>query len=193
MAIEKFSNVKVDNFEDYNAEIHRITIESIQIALLQMLETTSFEKISIKELVETAGVSRSAFYRNYRSKEEVVDSLIYDSLHRKFRQVSVEIEQENAEDETDFRERWITIIKEMFLENDAVYRLITSGACQGNDILRCMNRCFSEVFAKEQDDHEMLRYHYMIGGIYNILLHWLDSGRRIDPQRLAEAIMSFYE
>lgn len=193
MAIEKFASIKVENFEDYNAEIHRITVESIQIALLQLLEKKQYVDISIKELVETAGVSRSAFYRNYKSKEDVVESLIYDSLKRKFRQAVVAVESENNDTKQNLRDQWITVIKEMFLENDSVYRLITSGACQGNDILRCMNHCYTEVLVGSEDDAEIVRYIYMIGGIYNILLHWLDAGKTIDPQKIAEVIMSFYE
>lgn len=193
MAIEKFTNIKVDNFEDYNAEIHRITIESIQLALLQLLENQSYENISIKEIVAKAGVSRSAFYRNYKSKEEVVESLIYDSLNRKFSQVYEEIENEKQHGDANFKEQWITIIKEMFLENHVVYRLIQSKACQGNDILRCMNRCFSQTFDEMQDDYEWIRYTYMIGGIYNLLLSRLDSGREISFQKIAEVIMAFYE
>lgn len=193
MAIEKFSNIKVENFEDYNAEIHRVTIESIQIALLQLLETKKFTEISIKELVEKAGVSRSAFYRNYKSKEEVAESLIEDSLNRKFRQAYQEIESEKKSGEDNFRGQWITVIKEMFLENDAVYRLITSDACQGNEILRCMNRCVSEVFPEVQEEADRIRFVYIVGGIYNILLEWLDSGKKTSFEKIAEAILSFYK
>ena len=38
-------------------------------------------KISISELVKRAGVSRAAFYRNYDSKEEILESVFKRSVH----------------------------------------------------------------------------------------------------------------
>ena len=55
-----------------NNEANRITRESICTALLELMNTKSFDAISISELVRRAGVSRQSFYRNYRGKEEVV-------------------------------------------------------------------------------------------------------------------------
>ena len=51
-----------------NAESKRITRECIESALILLLENKSFADISISELVKRAGVSRTAFYRNYESK-----------------------------------------------------------------------------------------------------------------------------
>ena len=38
-------------------------------------------KISISELVKRAGVSRAAFYRNYDSKEEILESVFKRTVH----------------------------------------------------------------------------------------------------------------
>ena len=40
--------------------------------LWELLEDKSFEKISVSELVERAGIGRVSFYRNYSNKEEVL-------------------------------------------------------------------------------------------------------------------------
>ena len=55
-----------------NNEANRITRESICTALLELLKTNEFKKISISELVRKAGVSRQSFYRNYKTKEDIV-------------------------------------------------------------------------------------------------------------------------
>ena len=55
-----------------NNEANRITRESICTALLELLKTNEFKKISISELVRKAGVSRQSFYRNYNTKEDIV-------------------------------------------------------------------------------------------------------------------------
>ena len=45
-------------------------------------------KISISELVKRAGVSRAAFYRNYDSKEEILESVFKRSVHNIMEQLS---------------------------------------------------------------------------------------------------------
>lgn len=55
-----------------NNEANRITRESICTALLELLQTKDFKAITVSELVRRAGVSRQSFYRNYKTKEDVV-------------------------------------------------------------------------------------------------------------------------
>ena len=47
-------------------------VESVVEGLWELLEDKSFEKISVSELVERAGIGRVSFYRNYSNKEEVL-------------------------------------------------------------------------------------------------------------------------
>ena len=45
-------------------------VESVVEGLWGLLEDKSFEKISVSELVERAGIDRVSFYRNFSNKEE---------------------------------------------------------------------------------------------------------------------------
>ncbi|MDG4524456.1 TetR/AcrR family transcriptional regulator [Streptococcus suis] len=47
-------------------------VESVVEGLWELLEDKSFEKISVSELVERAGIGRVTFYRNFSNKEEVL-------------------------------------------------------------------------------------------------------------------------
>ena len=47
-------------------------VESVVEGLWELLEDKSFEKISVSELVERAGIDRVSFYRNFSNKEEVL-------------------------------------------------------------------------------------------------------------------------
>ncbi|MTN82446.1 TetR family transcriptional regulator [Turicibacter sanguinis] len=55
-----------------------IVRESITQALLILMETKDFQKITITEIVNKAGVSRMSFYRNYNSKEDVILKYLYE-------------------------------------------------------------------------------------------------------------------
>ena len=70
-----------------NKEANKVTRECLQTALIQLMSQKPFEKITITELVRRSGVSRTAFYRNYESKEEILNEVcrsFIDSLSASF-------------------------------------------------------------------------------------------------------------
>lgn len=73
MAERKISPKSLKNLYESNKEANQLTKESIETALLFLLEKKDIKQISVSELVRKAGVSRNAFYRNYKSKEEILE------------------------------------------------------------------------------------------------------------------------
>ncbi|MGN0707656.1 MAG: TetR/AcrR family transcriptional regulator [Faecalibacterium sp.] len=53
-------------------ELNAFVRECITTALLELMETQPFESIAITALTRRAGVSRTSFYRNFSSKEDVL-------------------------------------------------------------------------------------------------------------------------
>ena len=58
-----------------NAQANHIARESLKTAVMQLMAEKPLEAISVTELVHRAGLSRSAFYRNYTSKEALVEDV----------------------------------------------------------------------------------------------------------------------
>ena len=58
--------------------------EYITEALLQLMKKKNFEKLTIEEITDRAGVNRSTYYRNFKSKEMIVqfyfDNIITPNL-----------------------------------------------------------------------------------------------------------------
>lgn len=66
-----------------NQESNQLTKECISMAMMYLMREKSYEEISISEIAKKAGVSRTAFYRNYTSKDDVVREigmLVIDKL-----------------------------------------------------------------------------------------------------------------
>ena len=57
-----------------NTESNKLTRECLTTALMQLMKEKPIDKITITELVKRSGVSRTAFYRNYSSKEDILES-----------------------------------------------------------------------------------------------------------------------
>lgn len=53
-------------------EAHEIVIESITIALLQLMEKKPLAEINVSELCILAGVGRVSFYRNFSSLQDIL-------------------------------------------------------------------------------------------------------------------------
>lgn len=76
------SENSLKNLTEANSQAKFLTRECLETALLLLLEKKSLEQITISELVTKAGVSRTAFYRHYKSKEEIFDRLLSRTLRR---------------------------------------------------------------------------------------------------------------
>lgn len=55
--------------------------EHLTAAMLSLLEAKPMEEITISELVDTAGVGRASFYRNYGCKEDVLKRCLNGKMH----------------------------------------------------------------------------------------------------------------
>jgi len=97
----------LENLKRFNQENKAITRESIEISLLQLLEKKDLKKITISELVERAGVSRAAFYRNYGSKEEILKSVFESSIAK----ITKSLDGYNLK--TDLYQVWVYLLKEV--------------------------------------------------------------------------------
>ena len=58
-----------------NKESNQLTRECLQLALMHLMGEHPYEKITVSEIVRRAGVSRTAFYRNYTDKEDILHEL----------------------------------------------------------------------------------------------------------------------
>ncbi|HGH8402171.1 TPA: TetR/AcrR family transcriptional regulator [Streptococcus pyogenes] len=85
MTDKALSKRSLQNLTQFNKETRRIARESMEIALLNLLEIKPLGDITISELVTKAGVSRNAFYRNYTSKEAIIEQLLVGVIRRIFR------------------------------------------------------------------------------------------------------------
>lgn len=64
-----------------NEESNRITRSSIESALIILMKDKNFEDITITAIVKRAGVSRTAYYRNYKSKEDILQSTLKEIVN----------------------------------------------------------------------------------------------------------------
>ena len=159
MAERKISEKSLENLKRFNQENKAITRESIEISLLQLLEKKDLKKITISELVERAGVSRAAFYRNYGSKEEILKSVFESSIAK----ITKSLDGYNLK--TDLYQVWVYLLKEVKKEAK-----IISLAIDYN---------FEQVLTKAV-------YDFWSSAIVSVISKWVKDGMKTPAEKIAK-------
>lgn len=159
-----------------NQESNRITRECLQTALVLLMSEKPFEKITVTELVKRSGVSRTAFYRNYTSKEDILEE-IADILYSTLKE---------SLDNPEYASNPKGWFQELFTECKANAKLLsflieTNQLVLSNICTFVFHSLFPPVGTKAR--YTSLA---MEGALYYIVKEWLLSGTKESPEEMAD-------
>lgn len=175
------------------------TARRMDEALLALLPEKELPYITVKELCDRAGVSRSTFYLHY----ETVGDLLEETaamVQERFQLTLPDVDTEPLSLDTAPREelffitdRWLLPYLNSIRENRRIYKAIHTqmGAF---DAERAYRRFFDRVFspilsrygvAKEQHEYIMTFYRH---GLVAILMRWVESDCRESTEEIAQVI-----
>ena len=157
------NNSSIDFVRNSNNEINKqLTREAIEIALFHLLENKKLKEIHVVELVKKAGVSRSGFYKNYSSVEDV----LIGAIDKYFCHLIIEFSD-------DIYNNWMTIIKTFRKYQKYLIILYRSGYFYF--LLRCFNQ-------RLKDD----QYYYLAwnGLVFNFLLLWVKNDMKESDEEI---------
>ena len=160
-------------------ESNRLAKECIVTALIELMKVRDYHSISITEITRKAGVSRMAYYRNYTSKEDILNKYMEEvgiSIHEKISSMST-------------REEIFDYYRELF-EQLGAYRdlgITAYRAHLGELILDNINKNMAITFRTENESaEERYRHLYLAGAFYNVFIEWLKNGRQESCEEMAE-------
>lgn len=156
-----------ENLRLSNQESNRLTRECLQTALIYLMNEKPFEQIHISELARRSGVSRTAFYRNYTCKEDILA------------EISNAFVQEVAASFLDERYRkdsygWFCKCFSMIRENAGQFRLLLQAHMPRDALVGVGSILEKWIPADSPADHYRLLA--LEGAFINILADWLRSG-----------------
>lgn len=171
-----------------NEELKRITRESLLTALVDLWETKPYEKITVTELAQRAGVSRMAFYRNYES----IDEIVAEHVRALYLAYTVKLECEGSTLMVDYAVSFFTYIaaNERFMR-----KALDAGF--GWALLEIIEDYVSSERALRIIDVDMSRFkdvhlrHFAAGGYLNVLKEWLKGGMAETPQEIGELTATY--
>ena len=176
MSERRMSSRSLENLIISNQESNRLTKEALEISLMQLLEKKELAKITISELVHRAGVSRAAFYRNYSSKEQMLEEIFGKTVQK----IMDKLGQFNLR--TELYQVWIILFKEAKKEA----RLI-SLAVDYNLEKYLTQAVFNFLEKRQQSKREASSYihSFWSSALVSVLSKWIKDGMQVPAEKIA--------
>lgn len=160
-------------------------------ALLDLMQIKQIDDITVSEITENAEVARKTFYRHFASKENILDEYwdnVCQDIKTKINESGNEVEILQA----------IRIILHSCYENREFLFALCRSDLQGF-LLKKWNLALPELheFFMDRIHHfpqteNQLELDYLltfnVGGVFNIVMKWIDDGMEQSPDELADTI-----
>lgn len=149
-------------------------------ALVLLLEKKEYQKISIQEIVDRAGLSRMAYYRNFESKDDILRFYLGKITDRFVKET--QIDYDNLE-----LDEYIAMLFTHLEQWASFCRLL-----QNNGLLHFVKSEFDRIFeGKAGTAAERYQYSFAAGGLFNIFSQWLSGNCKETPGELAQIFRKF--
>ena len=166
-----------------NNESHTFTCDCIRTALFQLVKTTPYEKITVTAIIERAGVSRAGFYRNYISKEAVLEDIADSHFDKIFDTAFDDITQDN------FKEKY-TALFETISENKEYFDIISILSNYSPNIFDLSKYLKKEYIGKS--NYEYYSHIAMMQSQRTVVLEWYKNGMKESPEEMADFFCKLY-
>lgn len=176
MPERKISKKSLENLTISNRESNRLTRESLEISLLQLLEKKELAKITISELVNRAGVSRASFYRNYSSKEEILEELFGQTVHNIMEKMA------QFDFKTELYQVWLALFKEAQKE---AYLIRLAVECNLEKHLTQAVLNFLEKGQESKKDASSYVNSFWSSALVSVLSKWIKEGMKVPAEKIA--------
>lgn len=156
-------------------------IAYITQSLFELLSRKTFHQISVLEIVNHAGVSRSTYYRYFAEKEDIVKHFTAEVIQECISEYGL-VEQAPKASKKNEQGTWLI---SMFATLKRYEREIS--LLKKNNLtylfLESLNECFITSTDLADIDQYKLRYH--LGGLFNCFIYWMEAEIHKSPREMA--------
>ena len=162
--------------------------EYLAKALIDLLAEKPLSAISVSELTKRAGVARVTFYRNFSSKEEVLERHVAGIVRTYEREVTRGIGFASF-----IREENIVLLARYFQRNELLVRRLIENRL-GDYLRLAMERSVLALsLASERSADERRLAEAYANALFGVLANWTLNGCRDDPKPLARLMCELFQ
>lgn len=156
----------------------RATTEWIYEALVELMRETPYDRITVTDIAKKAGVSRMAYYRNYRDKDDI--------LLQRLKWVLDDAEAK-IQGRTE-REYWLGFIRGS--AQDPIFEHLLRAEALGKVLPMCLDfvaRCYRSAFGFDMTgEGEILTTYLKVGALFGALAYRQNRPKKLTDEALAD-------
>ncbi|HJA65111.1 MAG TPA: TetR/AcrR family transcriptional regulator [Candidatus Mediterraneibacter cottocaccae] len=155
--------------------------ECIFTALMLLMEKEDYDRITITDIAKRAGVSRMAYYRMYRSK----DDILTDHMRWVFDRIADQVKEQKITTEKEF---FICYYREVQKNTVFLKNVVKAGLME--QVWRIMKDYADDFYmyrkgGKNPEGEDRYRVSFFVGGILLLTREWLESGMNESVEEMA--------
>ncbi len=161
-------------------EINILTKECILTALLRLMDEKDYNDITITDITNLAGVSRMAYYRNYKSKEDILITHLEDAE-------KTIINKAGSQSASSIKD--IIYYVSYFIQENAKFinAIYTAGLIHRlTDMLN--DRIYNYFPISHQSAEGEFAVRFYVGAILSVYRYWIDTGMKEPVENVTELL-----
>ncbi|MGX0237854.1 TetR/AcrR family transcriptional regulator [Staphylococcus hominis] len=148
-----------------------------------LLETKSFDNITIQDLCEKANVRRSTFYRHFNDKYDLLNHIV-GTLIEYFR--TLHLPEIDSKDPRQFFNKFMKDILLFISDNKAMVKSVISINIYSEVYQILYNQIYAVVKRQIEFDKQIGQFYidefiygeFLAGGILSVILNWIQYGQQ---------------
>ena len=168
-----------------NNSAHLLAVDSIYEALIQLMQKKPYQEISITDITNRAGVSRMAYYRNYKDKDSILLNRLQKQLEKEADFIS--LKKNNAKDDV-----WVDRLQA--IQKDPVMRhIIHAGLIEKSFELHLafIIKLYKQTYSVDTLDQDTrLRIYQKLGSLFGIMFYVMKEDTHPDTNLLIKHLQS---
>lgn len=185
MELETLQDKKRETLRRLNQESNQMTRECIQTALLELMAAETFDHITVTSIIQRAGVSKGGFYRNYKSKEEVLQKICEEL----FQYLSEFLSEHKIYENT---KEWYTYFFETIANHADAYRMLVKAQAPKSVVLQFDEEKLLRKLQRDDSVLERYRALAIAKALAEVALVWFRKGMPETPSEMAEIMMEIF-
>lgn len=167
-----------------NQDLHvQRTKKALITTFSDLLETKSFDNITIQDLCEKANVRRSTFYRHFNDKYDLLNHIV-GTLIEYFR--TLHLPEIDPKDPRQFFNKFMKDILLFISDNKAMVKSVISINIYSEVYQILYNQIYAVVKRQIEFDKQIGQFYidefiygeFLAGGILSVILNWIQYGQQ---------------
>jgi len=170
------------------------TRDSIFRAFSKLLETKSFNNITVQEIIDEANIGRSTFYAHFETKDELLKSMCTDIFHHVFsKDLCSEETHDFSSDNNGLQSKLTHILYHLKDSEKDISGILSSES--GELFMGYFKGYLSELFGKylsevQADAPEEFVLNHLVGSFAEAVKWWIKSKMQYTPEEIAAYYMA---